>query len=112
VRRLGLLILVVALVVAARLWFHHPVNATLEIAFADAPALRQADLKFTDEHERVVRDVRLAFPSGAAARERHSVRLVPGDYAVGARLVYAGRPERLLTRPLHVEAEGTYPVDF
>jgi hypothetical protein len=112
VRRLGLFILVVALVLGARLLFHHPVEVTLELALADASALRQADLKFTDEHERVVRDLRLAFPSGAAAREHHTIRLTPGDYAVGARLSYAGRPERLLTRRMHVEASGTYPLDF
>jgi hypothetical protein len=112
-RRLGLLVLVVAIVVAAMLLFQHPVDADLELSFGpEAPSVRDATLVFTDSHERVVRDLRLLYPSGAPAQDQRRVRLPPGDYSVGVHLTLAGKPARDFNRPLHIESAGHYPLDL
>jgi hypothetical protein len=111
-RRWGALVLVVGLVLASRLFVHRAVEVELELALPDAATLREATLVFTAADEHVVRELRLSWPAGAPPSEPRTVRLAPGDYAVGARLAYAGGAERHLTRPLHVEERGTYPLDL
>jgi hypothetical protein len=111
VRRLGGLILVIAVLLGGRLFLRRPADVELDLALGDA-AVRTATLVFADRNERVARELELRYPSGAPAHDRHSVRLVSGDYQVGVRLDYAGRPARTLTRELHVEGPGTYSLDL
>lgn len=112
-KRLALLVLVVAVVVAAKLLFQHPVNVDLALSFGpEAPAVRSVTLVFTDSDERVARELALRYPSGAPAEAHKRVRLTPGDYSVGIHLVVDGRAPRDFTRPLHVESAGSAPLDL
>jgi hypothetical protein len=104
-RRLGALIVIIAVVaVAGRFAMVRPVSVELELDYGGA-APREADLVFTrDDH--VERELRLVYPEGAAGRDRRAIRLRPGHYTVGVRLV----PEKTLTRSLDIEREGTYTI--
>jgi hypothetical protein len=86
-RHLALLLVAVALGV----WLHfRRVEAEhhLVLHFGAASAhLREADLHFLHDGE-IARDVTLWFPSGGAPAEiERTLRLVPGRYEVGVRLV-------------------------
>jgi hypothetical protein len=113
-KKIALGILVVAIVVGARFLFTRPVEATLVFTFGPAaPSLREVTLVFTAaKNERVVRELKLHYVSAAPSEERRQVRLLPGDYTLGARLVDDAGKERNLSRPLRIHAEGTYPIDL
>lgn len=97
-RRLALFLL---LPLAALVWLFRPrVPADHLVTLRLGPAastLRQADLHFQRDGS-LVRDLTLHFAAGAPAELTRTVRLAPGDYEVGIRLVYEARPERHVTR--------------
>lgn len=103
-RRLGALIVIIVIAVAARFAMVRPISVDLELDYGSS-APREADLVFSrDDH--VERELRLIYPDGAPTHDRRSVRLRPGHYDVGVRLV----PNRNLTRSLDIEREGTYTI--
>jgi hypothetical protein len=110
-KRIAFLALVVALVLGAKVLFQRPVDVDLQLDFGPtASALREVTLVFTDEHERVARDLHLLYPSGAQAVEARRLSLFPGSYRVGARLRSDGGGERRLTIPLRIEGAGRYSI--
>jgi hypothetical protein len=108
----ALFVVVVAVVLGARFFFKRPVDATLVMSFGAAPSIREATLVFTSSDERVVRELKLRFDHGAAVEERRPLRLLPGDYTVGARLLDETGKERNLTRSLSIRADGAYLLSF
>jgi hypothetical protein len=113
-KKIALAILVIAIVIGARFLFTRPVDATLLLTFGPtAPSLREATLVFTAaKTDRVVRELTLRYAHGAPLEERRAVRLLPGDYTVGARLLDDTHKERSLSRTLRIDAAGTYPIDL
>jgi hypothetical protein len=112
-RRVGLLLLVVLAIVGARLLEHRAVDVDLRVDVGPAASsVREVTLIFTDEHERVERDVRLLFPDGAPPVVFRRVRLHPGSYVVGARLVSQAGAPKTLSRSLHVGGAGTYSLEL
>src|SRR5438445_235117 len=108
-RRLALLLLPLALgllLLRPRAASEH----ALHLHFPSPATLREAHLVFQRDSA-VVRDLTLRFPEGAADDETRAIRLRPGAYEVGARLVYAGSAERHLARAL-VAGEGDLDLDF
>jgi hypothetical protein len=106
-RRLAGLVVVIALVAVATLFAsRRPVEVTLDLDFGRA-APRQLSLVFTDDHDRVARELTLDYPSGAPPHDRRSVRLPKGHYIVGVRL-----PETTFGRTLDIDAEGSYSLDL
>src|SRR4051812_34546280 len=100
-RRLGLLLIPLAV----GLWFlRSPISErTLAIHFgASGPSLREVDLVFQRDQS-VVREVTLHFPHGAPADVSRGVRLPPGEYEIGVRIVRAGGDELHVTRALHTD---------
>jgi hypothetical protein len=111
-RRIVGLIVVIGLVLIGRLFLARPVAVDLELTLGpSAPSLKRASLVFTDQSERVARSIDLSWPDGAQPIDHRRVSLSPGDYTVGARLESADGA-RTLSRPLHVERAGTYPIDL
>ncbi len=111
-RRIGLPLLVAAVVAGALLLNRRMIDVELALDFgADAARVRKVELVFTDEHDRVARDLSLDLPTGGAGA-RHTIRLRQGDYRVGARIDFDGAPERTLTLSLHVADSGSYPIDL
>ncbi len=105
-RRLGALIVIGVLLVAFRFALQRPISVELELDYGQA-APREANLVFTrDEH--VERELKLSYPEGAPTRDRRTVRLRPGHYTVGVRLV----PDKTLSRPLDVAEGGTYTISL
>jgi len=112
-RRIVLGILVVAIVLVARFAFVRPVDAQLELSFgASAPSVKRVALVFTDGSGHVQRELELSYPAGAPPIDRRTVKLLPGDYTVGARLDGDGTPQRTFDRELHVRDAGTYTIDL
>ncbi len=110
-RRLGLVVLVVAVVVGARLIARRAVDVDLHLQFGTrAATLRDVTLVFTVEGGGVARELRLFYPDGAPAVADRRVRLVPGVYDVGARLTPATGPPATLSRALRVDDAGVYPL--
>jgi hypothetical protein len=105
-RRLGALIVIIVLVVAVRFAMVRPISVELELDYGQA-APREADLVFTRE-DHVERELRLTYPEGAPARDRRTVRLRPGHYTVGVRLL----PDKTLSRPLDIGEAGTYTISL
>jgi hypothetical protein len=112
-RRVLLFVVVVAIVIAARVFFVRPVDVELELDYGrSAAAIRQASLVFTDANDRIARELSMPYPAGAPMRETRHMRLKPGDYQVGVRLALDGAPDRTLGRPLHVGDAGHYVLDL
>jgi hypothetical protein len=106
-RRLAGLVVVMALVAVAALFANRrPVEVTLDLDFGHA-APRQVSLVFTDEHDRVARELTLDYPQGAPPHDRRSLRLPRGHYLVGVRL-----PDTTFARTLNIDAEGSYSLDL
>src|SRR4051794_18398424 len=112
-RRVMFGVLIVAILLAAKLFFVRPTSVDLELDFGHpAAAVRAATLVFTDANDRVARALELSYPTGAPPHDTRQLRLKPGDYSVGVRLTLEGAPERTLSRPLHVGDAGKYPLSL
>jgi hypothetical protein len=113
VKRWGGLTLVVVGLLALALFRGRAVEIGLAIDFGPrAREVREATLVFSGEDDRVERALELRFPEGAPAPVERRVRLKRGSHSVGARVRYAAGEEKTLTRPLRVEQEGTYTLEF
>jgi hypothetical protein len=108
VRRLGLLVIVVAVLAGARLLQKRAVDVDLRVE--GAAAATRVQLVFTDARERVERELDLRFDApGAPAVIQRTTRLRAGAYTVGARLEPAGRT---LSRAITVHEAGVYTLDL
>jgi len=112
-RRLGAVIVILVVAVAARFALRRPASIDLDLGYGPrAATLREVDLVFTRADDHVERELKLLYAAGAPGRDRKSLRLPRGGYSVGARLSWQARPETTVSRHLEVDGEGTYTLDL